>query len=95
MGGKLLLPEGGFGRLPGRRFLWGVEISPAPPVQSAEEAETADQRLIIETSESGQTVYVLVEGRTGKVLSRHTVEDIERLIEDPSYSAGRLFDGKA
>jgi len=95
MSDKVVLGNGAVSRVSARRRISGAEINPARPVESVDGTASEDVRLIIEEPEPGQVVYVLVDRRTGKVLSRRTREDMQRMSEDPSYIAGSVFDTKA
>jgi hypothetical protein len=95
MSEKVVLGNGAVSRTSARRRISVSEISPARPVQSVDGTGSEDVRLIIEEPAPGQVVYVLVDRRTGKVLSRRTREDMQRMSEDPDYVAGSVFDTRA
>lgn len=58
--------------------------------------EEADVRLVIEEDEaSGTCVYIAVNRRTGEVLARYRREQVLRMREDESYSAGGVIRTKA
>jgi hypothetical protein len=95
MSDKVVLGNGAVSRASARRRIPGAEISPTRPVESVDGTGSEDVRLIIEEPAPGQVVYVLVDRRTGKVLSRRTREDLKRLGEDPDYIPGSVFDAKA
>ena len=64
-------------------------------VDSASSADQADLRLIIEESgDTGHYVYVVMDQRTGKVISRLPREDVLRMRDQSDYSAGAVFSGK-
>ena len=97
--GKVVLPKGAaaplLGSKPNRR---SVEVEPTRPADSDEGApDQPDLRLIIEESEeeAGGVVYIIVDRRTGRVVSRLTREEVLRLREKSNYAAGGLFNGKA
>lgn len=72
------------------------DIAPVLRTTEAEATQEADLRLVIEeTGEPGQYVYMIIDRRTGRVVSRRARDEILRLREDETYSAGALFDGKA
>ena len=89
---KVGRPTAGMSPVPVRRPARASEVSPVAPVHIV---DGPDIRLIIEEPEPGQLVYVLVDARTGKVLSRLTREHLDRMAEDPGYTAGRVLDTKA
>jgi flagellar protein FlaG len=96
MSGKVVLPSavteplGGVGA-PAVQ----AEVQPASPVEPALSTDQADLRLIIEeSSEAGHYVYVVVDQRTGKVISRLPREEVLRLRDQSGYSAGAVFNGK-
>jgi flagellar protein FlaG len=65
---------------------------PAPPPS----AEHADLRLIIEESgEPGRYVYTIVDRRSGRIVSQMPRDDVLKLGEQKTYSAGALFKGEA
>jgi len=82
----------GVSPIPERRPASGSKVSPPAPVHVV---DGPDIRLIIEEPEPGQVVYVLVDARTGKVLSRLTREHLDRMAQGPGYTAGRVLDTKA
>jgi flagellar protein FlaG len=69
-----------------------------PPVQAAAPSPStsqADLRLIIEESgEAGHYVYVVMDQRTGKVISRLPRDEVLRMRDQSGYSAGAVFNGK-
>ena len=73
------------------------EVRPAKPVGSQEPADQPDLRLIIEESEeeAGGFVYIIVDRRTGRIVSRLSREEVLRLREKSNYAAGAVFNGKA
>jgi hypothetical protein len=96
MGGKVVLPTavseppGGVGAPP-----LEAEVQPVAPTESAQSTDQADLRLIIEeSSETGHYVYVVVDQRTGKIISRLPREEVLRLRDQSGYSAGAVFNGK-
>ena len=96
--GKVVLPKGApapvLGLAPNPL---APEVKPAKPVDSQEATDQPDLRLIIEESEeeAGGFVYIIVDRRTGKVVSRLSREEVLRLREKSNYAAGAVFDGKA
>ena len=96
--GKVVLPKGAaapvLGIVPGAQT---SEVRPVTPVDSSEVTDQPDLRLIIEESEeaAGGLVYIIVDRRTGKVISRLSREEVLRLREKSNYAAGSVFDGKA
>jgi flagellar protein FlaG len=73
-----------------------AEVKPVRSADAPEGAESADLRLIIEEAgEPGHYVYTIVDRRTGKIVSQLPRDQILRLREEPDYSAGAVFDGKA
>ncbi len=95
--GKVVLPKGAatpvLGIVPGAQT---SEVRPVKPVDSSEVTDQPDLRLIIEESEeAGGLVYIIVDRRTGKVVSRLSREEVLRLREKSNYAAGAVFDGKA
>ena len=96
MSGKVVLPAAitdspaGVGAPP-----LPAEVQPASPVVSTQSNDQADLRLIIEESgETGHYVYVVMDQRTGKVISRLPREEVLRLRDQSGYSAGAVFSGK-
>ncbi len=96
--GKVVLPKGTvtpvLGLVPNPL---AVEVKPSRPVEPQEPADQPDLRLIIEQSEeeAGGFVYIIVDRRTGKVVSRLSREEVLRLREKSNYAAGAVFNGKA
>ena len=95
--GKVVLPKGAaapvLGIVPGPQ---PSEVKPVKPVDSSEITDQPDLRLIIEESEeAGGLIYIIVDRRTGKVVSRLSREEVLRLREKSNYAAGSVFDGKA
>ncbi len=73
-----------------------TEVKSSRPVLPAEGVDEADLRLIIEeTGVAGEYVYTIVDRRTGRVVSRLSREEVLRLKEKSTYTAGAVFDGKA
>jgi hypothetical protein len=71
-------------------------IAPVRDTTEAEAAQGADLRLVIEeTDEPGQFIYMIIDRRTGRIVSRRARDEVLRLRDDDSYAAGALFDGKA
>ncbi len=95
MSDKVVLPSGGVTRIAGRRAASTVESGPAAPVGAGLSPATADVRLIVEEPEPGRVIYVLVDARTGQVLSRQSREDVLRKARNAKYAAGSVFDTKA
>ena len=96
MSGKVVLPSAvseppsGVGAPPLQ-----AEVQPVSPVQIAQSTDQADLRLIIEESgEAGHYVYVVVDQRTGKIISRLPRDEVLRLRDQSGYSAGAVFNGK-
>ena len=96
MSGKVVLPAAipespaGVGATPLQ-----AEVQPASPVVSTQSNDQADLRLFIEeSSEAGHYVYVVVDQRTGKVISRLPREEVLKLRDQSGYSAGAVFSGK-
>jgi hypothetical protein len=86
------------------RLTPGVSIPAAPrrtasaeasPIEPVHVVDGPDIRLLVEEPEPGKLVYVLVDARTGKVLSRLTDEHLDRMAQDPGYAKGRVIDRKA
>lgn len=81
----------------------GAEIAQPPPTEpaatpardKASQLLAADLRLIIEESDSGHYVYTVVDRRTGEVISQLPREEVLRLKDQPGYSAGDLYKGRA
>jgi flagellar protein FlaG len=72
------------------------DITPIRNATEAEAAQAADLRLVIEeTGEPGQFIYMIIDRRTGRIVSRRARDEVLRLRDDESYAAGALFDGKA
>ena len=95
--GKVVLPKGAatpvLGIVPSAQ---SSEVKPVKPVDSSEITDQPDLRLIIEESEgAGGLIYIIVDRRTGKVVSRLSREEVLRLREKSNYAAGSVFDGKA
>jgi flagellar protein FlaG len=66
--------------------------NPAP----APAAEHSDLRLIIEESgEPGHYVYTIVDRRSGRIVSQLPRDEVLKLGERKTYSAGALFKGEA
>jgi hypothetical protein len=97
--GKVVLPKGAAAPVLGSKpNPQSAEVRPTRPVNSDEESpDQPDLRLIIEESdeEAGGFVYIIVDRRTGKVVSRLTREEVLRLREKSNYAAGAVFNGKA
>ena len=96
MSGKVFLPSAaadpplGAGAAPLQ-----AEVQPVKPAQAADSTGQADLRLIIEeTGEAGHYVYVVMDQRTGKVISRLPRDEVLRLRDQAGYSAGSVFSGK-
>ena len=96
MSGKVVLPSaavdqaGGVGATPLQ-----AEVKPITPVVAASSADQADLRLIIEEGgEAGHYVYIVMDQRTGKVISRLPRDEVLRLRDQSGYSAGAVFNGK-
>ncbi len=64
------------------------------PADQPEATDESDLRLIIE-EEGGAVIYTIVDGRTGKVVSRLSREEVLRLRQKSGYAAGAVYDGKA
>jgi uncharacterized FlaG/YvyC family protein len=95
--GKVVLPKGAATPAPGPASVGRTSaVRPSKAVDSSDATDEADLRLLIEESEeAGGYVYVIVDRKTGKVVSRLTREDVLRLREKSNYAAGAVFDGKA
>ena len=67
-----------------------------PPVEASTAVNPEDLRLIIdEVGSTGDYLYTVKDQRTGKILSQLQREQLIRLREQPDYTAGALFNGKA
>ena len=94
MSGKVSSPARADG-LRGVAPIARMEIQPVRPVPPADSGDEADLRLIIEeTGEDGEMVYTIVDRRTGRVVSQLSREEVLRLKEKSTYTAGAVFDGK-
>jgi uncharacterized FlaG/YvyC family protein len=95
--GKVVFPKGAATPAPGPDPIGRTAaVRPTKAVDSSDATDEADLRLMIEESEeAGGYVYVIVDRKTGKVVSRLTREDVLRLREKSNYTAGAVFDGKA
>ena len=97
--GKVVLPKGAAAPVLGvKPNPQAAEIRPTKAVVSDEgPPDQPDLRLIIEESEdeAGGLVYIIVDRRTGKVVSRLSREEVLRLREKSNYAAGAVFNGKA
>lgn len=72
------------------------EIAPLRSTTESEASQEADLRLVIEEgAEPGQLIYTIIDRRTGRVISRRARDEVLRLREDQTYTAGKLFDSKA
>ena len=95
--GKVVLPKAAADQRLGLNP--GPQPSGVKPVKPADPLEATDQpdlRLMIEeTEEAGGLIYVIVDRRTGKVVSRLSRAELLRLREKSNYTAGDVFDGKA
>lgn len=94
--GKVVLPKAAaeqlLGLSPGPQ---SSGVKPVKPTDSLEAAGQPDLRLMIEESEeAGGLIYIIVDRRTGKVVSRLSREEVLRLREKSNYAAGAVFDGK-
>lgn len=73
--------------------------SEVPPVKAPEPAPVADHadlRLIIEESgEPGRYVYTIVDRRSGRIVSQLPRDEVLKLGEQKTYSAGALYKGEA
>ncbi|HEY5410167.1 MAG TPA: hypothetical protein VIJ94_05505 [Caulobacteraceae bacterium] len=95
--GKVVLPKAAveqlLGLIPSPQL---SEVKPVKPVDQPPATDQPDLRLIIEEAEEyGGLMYIIVDRRTGKVVSRLSREQVLRLREKANYAAGAVFDGKA
>ena len=95
--GKVVLPKGAaapvLGLAPRRQ---DRSVTPSQAAEATPPADLPDLRLMIEESEeAGGFVYVIVDRKTGKVVSRLSREEVLRLKEKSNYAAGAVFNGKA
>jgi hypothetical protein len=95
--GKVVLPKGAATPAPGPGPIERTSaVRPTKAVDTSDATDEADLRLMIEESEeAGGYVYVIVDRKTGKVVSRLTREDVLRLRAKSDYAAGAVYDGKA
>ena len=93
--GKVSIPKGAVSVLGVKPSAPTAAVRPVKPVDSAEPTDEPDLRLIIEESaETGGVIYLVVDRRSGKVVSRHSREEVLKLKEKSGYSAGDVFSGK-
>jgi hypothetical protein len=95
MSDKVVPPRRAAARVSEWRSVLSAGVSFAPPVEAVEGVAGSEIRLIVEEPEPGQVVYVLVDARSGKVLSRQSREEVLRTARSAKYRAGRFYDTKA
>ncbi len=94
--GKVVLPKAAAAPALGVSPKPPKAVKPTQPVDSPEDADQPDLRLMIEESEeAGGYLYTIVDRRTGKVVRRLSRAEVLRLKEKATYAAGAVFDGKA
>jgi hypothetical protein len=95
MSGKVS-PASSVSSVAARRRLRGAAIDPARAIEHVDGTLAQDMRLIVEEAgDTGQVIYTGVDRRTGRVISRHTSEDLQRMSQDADYAPGEVFDAKA
>ena len=79
-----------------RRISARAQIAAARAVEAVDGAAAEDVRLIVEDGgEPGEAIYLMVDRRTGRVIRRHTSQEVRRMHEDPDYAPGEVVDAKA
>ncbi len=93
--GKVSFPKGAvpvLGVTPGAPT---VAIRPVKPTDPPEALDEPDLRLIIEESEeTGGVVYLVVDRRSGKVVSRLSRDEVLKLRDKAGYAAGDVFSSR-
>ncbi len=93
--GKVSIPKGAVSVLGVTPSAPTAAVRPVKAVDSAEPTDEPDLRLIIEESEeTGGVIYLVVDRRSGKVVSRLSREEVLKLKEKAGYTAGEVFSSK-
>jgi hypothetical protein len=72
------------------------EHAPSGSRRPGQEEDYTSHRLVIEEDDAGGPLfYRMIDRATGRVLSEVSRDDVEKMMTDPFYTAGKVIDTKA